>query len=89
MEYIYTNDPWQRFHIAFQQETIFNYISVFYEQRLLKTLLKDYNPRARPVSDPDDKINVTISFHLTKVVGLVWKSSNLLRAILKDIIYLF
>ena len=54
------------------------------EQRLIDKLKSDYSYRVRPVKNPDETVNVTMSFYLTKVVSLVSFVSILLSYFKKN-----
>ena len=47
------------------------FISDFPEQNLIDSILAGYSKRARPVKNPDDTVNITMKFYLTKVADLV------------------
>ncbi|KAK2181038.1 hypothetical protein NP493_414g02009 [Ridgeia piscesae] len=46
------------------------------EGRLLSDLVKHYNRHARPISNVFSSINVSISFYITKILGLVSETAR-------------
>ena len=44
------------------------------ERELLKTLFADYDPKARPVLDPKDKVIINCELELTTLNGIVSSS---------------
>ena len=45
------------------------------EGALVKQLLTNYDPDIKPTTDPNDKVNISISFFVTRIENLVRDSA--------------
>ena len=58
-------------HFVKHSQHLICFISDLPEQNLIDSILAGYIKRARPVKHPDDTVNITMKFYLTKVADLV------------------